>query len=181
MDRNKHTLAFPLRRLSSTDFTSTSFTANTPTTTKPSGDNVIDLQDVGIAWVTDHSHVPDLVQIHPYGSDANNEDFAMRVFGWSDTQDSSVDDIWIPSLICELNVTLGNIAATDLGTNMFLPDTITLEKGSSDLVKVTSPTGDLPAYVFMDISGHKLLEFDFDLDAVGSAAASANVLLRGVS
>ena len=177
--------AHPLRRLSSTDATSTTFTAKAPTTTKPSGDYVIDTRDDNLGLVPENSpFVPEWMACIPYGSDANNEDFHLRVYGWSEgaSTDTTLKDAWFPVLLTELVVTLGNIdASTPLGTNYFLADTITETTGDSEndgLTEVCSPGSDRTASFYVHTRGFRLIEFDFDVDAGSSAATNANVLWR---
>lgn len=185
MDRDKHTLTYPWIKLLDTDDTGTAFAAKTPTTTEPTGAGVVDLTDETLGVTTDGSHCPDMVMIQPYGSNANNEDYKMRVWGWnvlSKPGDSTNHlKLWIPMLLVEVSVVLGNISISGLLANGFLADTITIDAGNSDLNAVSSPTGDVPGYLVVDPMGSKKIEFDFDLDAGGNAAAAANALIRGMS
>lgn len=185
-DRGKHTLAYPWIRLSTTDFTGTdALTSPTPTTTAPSGDGVIDLQGAGLSITTDDAHCPDMLMVQPYGSDAANENFVMQAYGWQ-TFDEPTDTtnhlkLWVPMLLVECTVTLGSITFTDVLASGLLADTITLDKGNSSLHTFSSPANDLPAYLIVDPLGSRYVEFKFDLDAGGSAAAAANCLVRGMS
>ena len=160
----------------STVATSTSFTAKTPTTTKPSGGNgVVDL----FAFDTGQSqgaHVPDHMVVNPYGTDANNETFDMRVWGWSrNVNDSSSTPTWEPFLIIEVNVILGNISTTAReSATTYDADTITAERGDTETVRIVSPGDDLSAYFIADITGCELIEFDFDM----TGTAGANALYR---
>lgn len=177
--------AYPLRRISTTDFTSTAFTAKTPTSTKPSGNGVIDLRSaaLGLAKALGEA-VDDQMLVQPYGTNAANENFHMRVWGWAkgSSLDSTLKDSWIPILLGEFVVTLGSIDASDpLGSTMFLADTITESSGDTAAIETVSPTNDLPAWFVLDTRGCELIEFDFDLDAGGNAAASANCLWRTYS
>lgn len=185
MDRSKNTLAFPWRRLTTTNSTATSHASVVPTTTEPAETTagVVNLKTRG-AWCTDGAHTSDLVMIQPYGSDANNENYAMRVYGWSklaDADDSDMHGLWVPMLLVECTVTLGNIAATTLGANNFMADTVTIDKGNGALHTASSPTGDLPAYLVVDPLGSHYLQFTFDIDSSGTASASANALIRGMA
>lgn len=184
MDRSKNTLAFPWRRLLATNSTTTTYASVAPTTTSPATTTagVIDLKNFG-GWCTDGAHTSDLVMVMPFGSDANNENFAMRVYGWSRIVDSdtTINTLWVPMLLVECTVTLGNIAATTLGTNNFMADTVAIDKGNGNLHTASSPTGDLPAYLVVDPLGSHYLQFTFDVDSSGSASASANALIRGMA
>jgi hypothetical protein len=107
----------------------------------------------------------------PIGSDANNETFSMRVWGWS--HDSN--DVWWPTLIVEVAVTLGNIDAGDHGTNYFMADTITRTYGDSG-TRIISAANDLSAWICADHLGAELIEVDFD----STGAAAMNVLMRRI-
>jgi hypothetical protein len=147
----------------------TSFTAKVATTTKPSGDGVIPRS----GYENTLPQQDDLLWFKPWGTNANNETFDLRLWGW--TKDSSATGQWEPSLILELNVTLGNIAASK-GSLSFDADTIVLAKGDASS-KIVSPANDLPGSVTVDVVGYHLLEFDFD--STGSATSS--VLYRFLS
>jgi hypothetical protein len=151
----------------------TSFTAKVATTTKPTGDGVIPAS----GFENTLPQQDDLLWFKPWGTNANNEDFHMRLWGW--TVDTSATPQWEPSLILELVVTLGNIAASK-GSDSFDADTITLAKGDST-AKIISPANDLPGYVVVDVVGFHLLEFDFDINAGATASTSASVLYRFLS
>ena len=158
----------------STDSTDTAFSGKTPTATKPSGGGVIDFlsADVGESI---GDQIPDFIVVKPYGTDANNETFDMRVWGWSLNRSQS---IWEPILIIEANVTLGNISVARPagGTTYYDADTIVEAKGDTDTVRTVSPANDLSAYMVIDPIGSQMLEFTFDL----TGAAAANALYRTV-
>ena len=165
--------AHPFRKAVTVSATSTSYTAKVPTTTKPSGTGVFNLfdRDLGIAIDT---YIPKYLLLVPFGSDANDETFDMRLWGWSKTLEAT--PLWVPQLIADLNCTLGNIAATALGTNHFLCDTIVIDKGSAEktFLDPTSPADDTTGSVLAFLRGVELIEFDFDL----TGGAGANCLWR---
>ena len=164
-------VSHPFKSVLSTNSTATSFTAKTPTTTKPSGDAVLDLFNIG------HSlgeHIPEELVLIPYGTDANDETFDMRVWGWSRDVTDPNDVIWIPVLIIELNCTLGNITFTDKGASHFLVDTLVEAAGDTTGVVTVSPANDTAARCVVPTDGAQLLEFDFDM----ILAAGANCLYR---
>ena len=171
----------PLRRLSA-DLTGTAALAKkTPSNTEPTqtdGTNgIIDLSGGGGLGVDQES--PDGLFILPYGSNAANEDYQMRFWGWRrvSSKESGYGDLWIPHLILEIDVTLGDLGG-DLPTGYFMADTITIQDGDTNYQKkFASATGDLtPAYLLLDPLGAQLIEVEADLDHVGTAAAAANIL-----
>jgi hypothetical protein len=169
------TLALPLRRLLTTSSTSTSFSAKIPTATEPSGEGVLNLlaESVGVGGGV---CVPRHVQIVPFGGDANNETFDFMVYGWSKTAGTV---IYIPQLLIDCSVTLGNIDAAAAEASQFMADTITVNDGPSDGPgrSVISPEDDLPGSVLLHTRGCQYLEFVFDLTGT---ADRANVWWRAV-
>lgn len=168
----------PLRRALSTNSTDTAFATKVPTTTKPVNAGVWDLHstDLGFALLT--QPVPQYIFMQPYGGNSNDETFDFQLWAWNVVQDSSasVDGLWVPHLLYRGQVVLGNIAATDLGANMLLADTITTVVGDAD-VALLSPTGEQAAHVMVHIRGSQLIEFDFDLTGTADAA---NILWKPV-
>ena len=163
-----------LRKALASNSTDNSWSAKAPTTTKPSGNGVFELSASG--------KVDKWLVLQPFGSDAQNEAFDVRVWGWvkGDDDDSTISNLWVPALLADLTCTLGNIAASDLGTNNFLADTITENDGDSDggvLVETVSPAEDLPSAVHVNLRGCGLMEFAFNRDT----AAPANCLFRPMS
>ena len=176
--------AYPFRPARTSLGTATSFTAKIPTATKPSGSGVIDIFDCkwGIATET---YMPKFMQLVPYGTDANNEQFYMRVIGWSPTDVKYMSDgtppagnpIWIPQLLLAVTVTHGNIGATAIGASHFLADTIDFLDGDTD-ASIINPADDLPASAILHLRGCHLIEFVFSLDAALTEGAGANCLWR---
>lgn len=164
---------YELRRALSANSAASAFTAKIPVATKPSGTGVFDLfdRDLGIAT---HVCAPDYIQVIPFGTDANNETFNLRVWGWSRVTEL----LWIPQLLCELAVTLGNIDATAIGASHFLADTVVLTYGaaadSGTGTSILAPANELPCSALVHLRGSELIEFDFDL----VTAAAANCYWR---
>lgn len=172
-------VAHPFRKAYSEASAADAFTARTPTTTKPSGSGIFDLVDtdagLGIgtgAWV------PEFLQLVPYGTDANDEAFDLRLIGWSKTTDST--PVWVPQTLATLAVTLGNIAATALEASAFLADTIVVTKGADEESGYGASTitnaNDTPASILIGLRGCPLIEFQTDI----GTAAKANCLWRAV-
>jgi hypothetical protein len=166
----------PLRKALATNSAAAAFTAKTPTTTKPSGDGVFDvLGEYG--WASG-VHGPSHMQIIPFGTDANDETFDMRVWGWSKTRDAT--PIWVPQMLLDLTITLGNIAATDVGASHFLADTIVVNEGPAAgdaWYSLITTADDTPASILMHLRGCELIEFDWD----AVTAASVNCFFRMMS
>jgi hypothetical protein len=115
---------------------------------------------------------PRRVMIVPFGTDANNETFDIRVWGWSKVVGA---ELYVPHLIAELAITLGNIAATPVGANHFLADTIVVTKSEPNAI-ISSPANDSPAFALLHLHGAQHIEFEFK---VGTGAA-ANCYWRTV-
>ena len=153
-----------------TDSTADNYTAKVPTTTEPANDGVVVPPEAdnpaGGAMVPEH------VILMPWGSNAANEIFAMRVWGWSY---DITDKLWAPYLLYEVTCTLGNIAASK-GANTFYADTLVVvaAQGDTDTANtvITSPTGDETAFIRLATYGAAKLEFDVNLDTAASANCS---------
>lgn len=135
------------------------FTAKAPTTTEPIGTGVVLCERPG-------GGAPVNVFIVPFGSDANNEAFALRLIGWR-----NIGTLWIPARIGEWTITLGNIAVSDLGTNNFIADTIVAVDDRPE-VQPYSPANDHPGSITTPVFGFTKLEFLVNRDS----AASGNAL-----
>lgn len=152
---------FNFRKAFSANSTLDAYVAKVPTTTKPSAG--ISTQIVG-------GGVPQKVLVQPYGSDAQNEAFTLRIYGWRQV-DLSGTPLWVPSNLAEFTCTIGNVAATSLGTSNLLCDTVA-KVGTIAHAEVQSPGNDTPGFATVTLQGFDLIEF---ATAVTSAA-SANAL-----
>lgn len=166
----------PFRRALTTDSTSTAFTAKIPKTTEPVtslASGVYDLLDgtLGLHLGQAASRFLELV---PFGTNANNNTFNMRVWGWS--KFVAATPLYIPTLLLELNIVLGSIDASAIAASTFLADTITISKGDTN-APVISPGNDTPASIAVHTRGCRYLEFDWDL-AGASEATSMNAFWR---
>ena len=159
------TAASEWTKLLSANSTDDAFDTVVPTTTKPiaaSGLAVIEWNKRGFD--------ADLLALKFFGEDTNDDAFDARVWGWTENEGG----VWEPTLLAQFAVTLGNIAR---GSNHFDADTLAITYGNTDLVKVSSPANDLPAYAVIDPLGSKLVSVEFDV----SSAAGANGFYRRIA
>lgn len=177
--------AHKFRKALDTNSTNAAFTAKTPTTTEPTGDAVLNLLSDDLA-VHLGLNVPTWLLLLPYGTNGNNDTFDMRVWGWNPTADAT--PVYIPQILLDVSVILGDIAATAIAADTFLADTFTLNDGAADLdgafeqspwVSVLSPAEDLAGTIQLHTRGCQYIEFDFDL-AGGQEGVSMNCLWRPV-
>lgn len=165
----------PLRKALATDNTDTTYEAKAPTTTKPSGDGIFDLLNESNG-VNTGIFIPEKIVLIPYCSNANNETFGMRLWGWS--RYAVATPVWIPQILIGMNVVVGNISVSDILANAFLADTLTEVEGDDANNITVSGDGDIPARATVPLQGVELIEFDFDADAGASASTADNCLFR---
>jgi hypothetical protein len=172
---------WPYRKALATSTSSTSFTAKIPTATKPTASTtraVIDLYDASMGIATSPS-VPKYVFLQPYATAADNVTLDVRLWGWNKTADIATN-LWVPTLIAQLAVVVGNIDGSAFEANAFMADTITATYGygTSHATAISSPAGttNLQGGFLTHVLGSELLEFDFD---VGTATL-ANCLWKMV-
>ena len=169
---NIRTIVDQLHKLHTANQTDTSFPSRIITATEPvTGTGIVDVLLQG----TNEANAN--VLLVPFGTDAADETFNMRVIGWklADFGSGSTNDLWVPLPLVTCAVTLG--AGTGVGSNASLPstefiaDTITITTGlgARDLY---SPADDTLAWISVDMMGARKLEVTFDR----VAAASCNVL-----
>lgn len=168
--------ALPLRQAMDANSTATAFTAKIPVATKPSGTGVFDVFAAALGIATAHC-LPKFLQVIPFGTDADGETFDLRVWGWSRVLGGN---LWVPQLLTQLAVTLGNVSGAAIGTNHFLSDTLVATDGavadSGTGTSILSPENDTPASALIHLRGCELIEFDFDL----GTAAAANAYWRAM-
>ena len=108
-----------------------------------------------------------------FGTDAANETFDFRVYGWEKVTDGTNTDVWIPAKIlagsCILGTLTGQSSTPVLNTD-YLCDTISSVEGTS-LRSVYSPADNTCAHLVCDSLGFNLWEIVFD--STGSASACA--------
>lgn len=166
----------PLRAARSSNSTSTSFTAKTPTATEPSGTGIFDLTDTPYGSA---GQVASYIEIIPFATDGNNDTGDLRLWGWSEVANTA---LYIPRLLAEINVVYGNISATAIAANTVMADTLTLADGAADgtFTSIISPANDTTASILVHTRGCRWIEFDFDL-AGAQEAVSQNAYWRPVS
>ena len=174
----------PFRYALTTNSTSTGFTAQNATTTKPSAAGSFDLTNIanGVGGGTE---VPEYLQLMPFGTNGDNDTFDMRLYGWTPTiVTGSLSVIWVPQLLIDVSVVLCALTFTDHAASTFLADTLTVNDGAGAETgmwqSVISPAEDLPASAIVNTRGCQLISFDWDL-AGGQEAVSMNCLFRGVN
>ena len=155
------TSAFPLRRALATNSTSTGFTAKIPTATEPSGTGVHDLMSADMGYGRG-TYTPKYIELIPFCTDGDNDTFSMRLYGWTKVYATA---LWIPRVIADLAVVVGNISGTAIAANTVMADTITVTKGPpagafQDLINTANDT---PASIILHTRGCDIIEFDFDL------------------
>ncbi len=127
----------------------------------------------------DNGVVPSLIGVKPYAVASDNHTFSMRVWGWQRLQigasATTPGNPWyyVPHLLIEVDLVVGNIAATDLAANTKFCDTITFVAGD-ETARIVSTENDTIAHFLVDLSGSRYVEFDFSLDS--GSATSMNAL-----
>lgn len=136
-----------------TNATSTSFSAPAATTTKPSGDGVVNLRRFGT--------IPEWVAVLPFGTGDADDVFEMWITGWR-----KIGTLWIPNRLVKLTCTLGTavgVAGTAVVATELFADTITASGGIANVsYQLFSPTDNTPAHALVAPNGCELLEFTFD-------------------
>lgn len=161
------------RALANNSTSNAAFATKVPVAAKPSNAGFFPASDAALGRRLGMSSFgPRRLLVVPFGTDAANETFDMRVWGWSKVSEAN---LWIPHLIADLAVTLGAIAATEVGANHLLADTIVVTKAEPNII-VSSPANDTPGFALMHLHGVQFLDFEFK---VGTAAA-ANCYWRTV-
>lgn len=177
------TLSEDFRRIRATNTTDNGFPSRIPRTTEPTGigDDVAQATASAIVDLRNGSiRAQNKVLIKPFGTDANDETFSLRVIGWRKIIEAGVEatSFWDPTMLAQLACTLSSTPVGLAGrivdeTNMFA-DTITITTGNADYVDVLSPTGDVAGHAIVMLLGYSLLEITF---TTGASAASCNALI----
>lgn len=155
--------------------TRTSFTARSPTLTRPTDSIVPGLRHADSATRLDVQNSNSLARIAFIGTDAENETLAFTVIGW---QQESVSKLWVPQELLNGTATLGSVSATVLGATVFFADTVTLAAGEglegSAFARVIAPGARPFSSVLLDILDTQMLEVQLHRN---SSAASVNAIV----
>jgi len=125
--------------------------------------------------------------IYPFGTDADNEAFGMRVYLWSKAagRSGSPTDLWVPyfvgGFVVTLSSALNGVAGALISDLEFMADTITEEATNTwddgyvpPTVRVRSFAAEQLAEIRILTNGYQKLEVRFD----NTTAATANALFR---
>lgn len=150
-------------RAFATDNTDSAYDAIVSTITPPNG-----------AGVWDTGRKNSLIVV-PYGTDAADEAYGLKVIGWCKVSSSGVDE-WVPTEIFVGTVTLG--AATGaadgvIGDTALWADAITYVSGDS-AYEVPTVTANSIAWLNVDVRGVEKVQFLIE----NTTSASANCLFR---
>lgn len=171
-----NTFGADFRKAYATDATSTSFASTAPTTTSPfSNDGVVDMR------AGNDRMVSNMAFMMPYGSGADDDTFAFRVWGWR-----LIGTLYVPSLLiagsCTISTCVGIAGATVTSDSRFA-DTIAISyptDGENVSYQLNSPADDslanIAGHVVFDLKGHRYIQVDFDRTGTTTAC---NALLAG--
>lgn len=163
----------PIKKALDTNSTQTTFAGRTVATSAPGGDGVLDLASPALGWGNSLA-VPSLLKLVPFGGTTNNNSFDFRVWGWNKVAGT---EQYVPQLIVQVTATMGTIPAGALGTSQYLCDTLAVVAGTSNVVTLSSPGGDLPGYAVINVRSCQWIDFaDFDM----TGALNANHLVAPV-
>jgi hypothetical protein len=149
-----------------TNSTDNPYPSRVATTTRPSGDGVITIEQTG-------RFTRNNVMLVPYGVGADNVTMSARVLAWREAS-----GLWVPTIVCEVACTLstavGVAAATVINSERFA-DTLTLTFGNAGVdCQVFSPANNTAGHVVLDAKGATILEVIF---TTGGSATSCNALV----
>ena len=125
--------------------------------------------------------------LHFFGGDAANEQFQAKIYLWRSAwkqPNKRADDesmMWIPMEAILLDVTLGalaGVAANVIDNTNFIADTVVANGTYSTrfVPDIRSPADDSAAHVLIDTHGFHYMEVQFDIDALATNSAGANVI-----
>lgn len=174
-------LAAPFQKILATNSTDTSFDQKVPTKTEPKGDGVFEL---GPSITDGGQQVYDQLLVVPFGTDADGEQFDVRVTGWRPIG-KLPNVLWVPVVLAEVVVVVTNVkgvAGTEVDENQFFGHILTLTAGGSDNVSLADMMGvtAVIAHFRVMTRGFWKAEFTFDMTGAGPAA-SGNALVAPLS
>lgn len=152
----------PFQRARAVNSTDAAFAALASTTTKPSGAGVIDFSGDPPAWV----------KLIPFGTGANNDQFDVRVVGWS-----LIGSLWVPHILLQFTATLSTsvgVAGAEVTDSERFADTVSRPEPNFGEAGVDcqphSPQNDTPGFYVIDAGGCIVFRIDFDLAGVTTGA-----------
>ena len=158
-------LSTDFRRALTTSSAETPYTAKVPTATEPAHSAANGLFDVsnGLIGGGDGAHAPKFIQIVPFGTAADDDQFSFQLWGWNKVAGAS---LWIPQLLVEATAVLSTVSGTAIAADTLMADTITITKGAADtsLNSVIVTSNNLgPASILCHLRGVQKIEFEFDM------------------
>jgi hypothetical protein len=155
------------RALFATNSTASSITAPAATTTKPTGDGVMDMGVLGSC---------NAVMFSFFGTATNNQTATALILGWRRVSGLNATDLWVPEKYLLLALTYGalaGVAATPVVASQLFADTIAVTTAFTSAYEVISAADDQMARVKVDHTGAELVEVR---PAIGTAT-SGNALV----
>lgn len=155
----------------------------------PSGDGDAGTQTnnpaVLAASVPDGDTMPNAICLLPFGTDAADETFKMRLLSWKPAKKKNTSPetwLWVYSIIGEFTCTLGTrtgLANSFVGSTNLIADTIAIvgTSGDQNSYSIISPADNTVATLMIDIRGSNYVEVLFDTN---SSSASANALYHWI-
>ena len=116
------------------------------------------------------------ILIAPFGTNAENEDFGMRVMGHA-KQSTGWFGINLWEGLCVMGASPGLASTDPVDNSQFLCDTVTQTDGVDQTVENSILLGSL---VHLDHLGFPWITIDFKVDAGSSTAYNANALVRSI-
>lgn len=152
-----HTLCNPYVRITTTGLTNTSYPTVASLITEPSGEGVYELRKRNVDSSKNVANTVEMVFLMS-STNTHNDTAAVRVYGMQPLRYSGSDEnMWIPVLLREVNVTQGALTGLSDGTagvpdEEYFVDTITAvtPSGSDGII---SPAGDQVATLTIDARG----------------------------
>ena len=115
--------------------------------------------------------------VQPYAVGNENAAFKVQVWGWRKLGNAHETLIWLPTLLAQLACTTSafvGLATKELLATERFADTITIEEGHTDFVKVYSPANDTPGWALIDLLGSQKYELVFSTE---TTVTSCNALV----
>lgn len=162
----------PLFITNATDVTAGSVTLPASTATKPSGDGVIKMGDIGGMTASG-------LLLQPYGVGTAANTFSMNVYGWREVEPrlTQGNGLWVPMTLATFTCTLGTqtgVANSPIDATHLFVTTIVLGIGNAYISnEIVTPNDNTPAHIILTAKGCTLIEVRF---GTGSSSTSCNCL-----